>query len=157
VLAWLAALLVIAWQWHLFEQQVVRDVTNFSPRHYDQAAYLVLAYHCYDLIQQHGLAEGVARSLWIPSANGPGLYVTGGVFMSIFGPSRLAGLAVNFVFFAALQIALMATLRWWTRRWSVAFFGQGLLLCALLPHYGVGGWNSFKGDVAAFCLFGMFL
>ena len=157
VVAWLAVAALIACQWHYFEHQAVRDVTTFSPRHYDQSVTLVQAYENYDRIERHGLVSGIAKALWMPTATGVGLPATGAVFMSFFGPSRLVALSVNFVFFAMLQCVLVATLRWWTKRWGVAFFGLGLLLCTLVPHYAVGGWIGFKVDFTAFCLFGIFV
>jgi hypothetical protein len=157
VVAWLAVAAIVACQWHYFELQAVRDVTPFAPRHYDQSLTLFRAYEDYDQIERHGLVRGIIDALWVPTASSVGLPVTGAVFMSFFGPSRLAALSVNFVFFALLQCVLVATLRWWTKRWSIAFFGLGLLLCTLVPHYAIGGWTGFKVDFSGFCLFGIFV
>src|SRR5690348_2934326 len=74
------------------------------------------------------------------------------------GASRLSALSLNFIYWAAFQLVLVATLRWLTGRWSATFMGWGLLLTTITPFFETGGsLFDFRLDFIAFCLFGIFL
>jgi hypothetical protein len=73
------------------------------------------------------------------------------------GPSRLSALTLNFGYFALLQVVLASTLFWFSRRWSVAFLGVGLLLTAATPFIPWGGMMDFRLDFITCCLYGMVL
>ena len=157
LLPWAFVGLLILFQWLLFVQFARREIIPFPPRHNDQTAYLSHSYQTYETILAHGLRQGVRLGLKAPLANGMLLHVQAAVLYLFFGAERLTALGLNFLYFAAFQGALVATVFWLTRRWSVAFFALGLLLVAQSPHAWIGGLADFRIDSIAFSLFGIFL
>src|SRR5262245_26454015 len=115
------------------------------------------SYETHERIRQRGLWGGLAYGLRMPTAKGPMMHVQAALLYLVLGPSRLSALTLNFLYFALLQCALVATARWYSGRWSVALFALGLLLAARAPFYPAGGLVDFRIDFIASCLFGTFL
>jgi hypothetical protein len=156
-LPWLGLALLLAVQYGLFRQYAQREVTWMYPYGYDQAVYLGRSYVIYEGILQKGLVDGVWTPLQSPLPNGLIFETEASLLYLVLGPSRLTALTLNFLHFALFQVALATTLRWYTRRWSAAFLGLGLLLAAGTPFSVNAGMQDFRLDFAAFCLYGVFL
>ncbi len=156
LLPWLGLALLLAVQYGLFRQFVLREVAWCYPRAYDQTVYLRLAYECYEQVLRDGPWRAVLAALRQPVANGLVFEAEAGLLCAVLGPSRLTALTLNFAHFALLQVALAATLRRRTGRWAPAFLGVGLLLTVPLPFGILGGMAYFGRDFAAFCLYGVF-
>src|SRR5262245_49244989 len=157
LLAWGAFATLLLFQWALFRQYVEREIASFVPRGFDQATYLEESYRTYEAMLSKGFFRGIQYGLHRPFANGLLLHVQAAVLYLLFGPTRLAALSLNFFYFAAFQASLLAVLYRLTRRWTVAFFGLGMLLAALTPHGLTGGLMDFRIDFIAFSLFGLLL
>jgi hypothetical protein len=141
----------------MFRQAVERDVTWFAPLNFDQSTYLWSTYEAHDVLVTQGLLAAAKQAAKAPQTTGMLLPWAGTALFTFLGPNRLAALTLNFLFFAAFQVALVATLRWASGRWGAAFFGVGLLLTALTPYMWAGGLNDFRLDFIAFCLYGIVL
>ena len=141
----------------LFRGFVAREIAPEPPRNNDQSVYLQEAYR----IHRQASDEGVGRALRAAAErSGPtGLLfpIEGAVVCLVAGPSRVSALTVNFLLFALLQIAVFAALVSTFRRFSFAAFGLGLLLLARSPFFWAGGLTDFRIDLAACCLYGVFL
>jgi hypothetical protein len=141
----------------LFHQSVRRNLSWFSPLGFDQTYYLWTSYQTHEFMQAHEPADSVVAAVKQNQIQGSLLQWMAGALFLMTGPTRIAALALNFLFFAALQLTLVATLRWATGRWSGALFGLGLLLTAATPYAPCGGLTDFRLDFIAFCLYGIFL
>jgi hypothetical protein len=141
----------------LFRGFVAREIAPQPPSHHDQSVYLREAYR----IQRQASDEGVGTALRAAAGrsgpNGLLFPIEGAVLCLVAGPSRVNALTVNFLFFALLQVAVFATLVSIFRRFSFAAFGLGLLLLTRSPFYWAGGLADFRIDLAACCLYGVFL
>jgi hypothetical protein len=99
---------------------------------------------------------GVNYGLSVPAMpTGSLLHILAPLLFMVTGPSRMAALSINFIFYALFQCGLAGTVSWYTRRWSAAFFALGLLLTALAPFFYAGGLFDFRLDFGGFCLFGL--
>lgn len=141
----------------LFGGFVAREIAPQPPRHHDQSVYLREAYR----IHRQPLDEGVGTALRAAGErSGPtGLLfpIEGAVLCLVAGPTRVSALTVNFLLFALLEIAVFAALLSTFRRFSFAAFGLGLLLLTRSPFFWAGGLTDFRIDLAACCLYGVFL
>ena len=156
-LAWGFVALLILVQACLLRQYAVREVVWFPPCHHDQAVYLGHSFRVYDAMLAQGFFGGLRYGLRMPIATGLLQHVQAPLLYLLFGPSRLAALALVFLYFAVFQVVLVATLYWMSGRWSVALYGLGLLLTANAPHFWAGGLTDFRIDFIAACLFGVLL
>ncbi len=154
---WLLLTGLLLVQFLLFRQFVEREIAWMMPRSFDQSAYLLHSYQTYEVMVERGLWKGLETGLRQPVPNGLLLHVQGALMHFLFGPSRMSALSLNFVYYALLQLAVVAVLHWTTRRWSVAFLGLGLLLAALSPFGPCGGMDDFRIDFIAFCLYGVWM
>ncbi len=157
IAAWLGMAFLVVLQYGLFRQHALREVVWAHPTKHDQVAYLAASYETYERILTEGVGPGVRKGLNLPVDTSVLLHVQGGLLYLVLGPSRLSALTLNFIYFALLEMTLLATLYWYARRWSLAFLGIGLLLAAATPFFWAGGMMDFRIDFAAFCLFGIFL
>jgi hypothetical protein len=154
---WLLVGLLLVLEYGLFRQYAEREVVWGYPGGYDQTSYLVLSYQTFEQIRDQGLRQGLRSGILRPIANGMMLHVQGSVLYLLLGPSRLSALTLNFLYFALLQVVLVATVRWYAGRWSAALFALGLLLATATPFYPAGGLMDFRIDFIAGCLFGVFI
>ena len=154
---WAALLVHLALQWWMIRAHILRDVSPYYPQNDDQLQYLAFAYRTHEALRSRGLAAGISELFAQPLATGFLLPLEAAVAFCLTGPARLAVLSVNFAHFAALQLGFAALLRRWTRSWAVAFAGLGLLHAAASPYYWAGGLADFRFDLAALCLFGLFI
>lgn len=162
--AWGFILVLLAVQFGLWRQFCLREVTWAYPSNFDQLAYLEQSYQTYDRILQHGLVTGLEEGMGMKfghlpmNAAGATLHLQAALLYLVAGPSRLAALSLNFIYWAAFQLALVGTLRWLTGRWGATFLGLGLLLTLISPFFPTGGsLFDFRLDFIAFCLFGIFI
>jgi hypothetical protein len=149
--------LAILVQFYMFRHRVQRSAALVIPTGYDQAVYLAHSYRVYEVMVERGVAEGLRFGANLPVANGLFLHLHAAVIFLLLGPSRQSALLVNFLWFAAFQVALLATLQRRSGRWSVALYGVGLLLAVGVPFSLNGGMTDFRIDFVAFNLFGIFL
>lgn len=153
----LALAVLLGAEFLLFSLHVAREIAPQPPRYHDQAVYLREAYR----IQVQASAEGLGPALGAAAAraapNGLLFPIEGAALCLVAGPSRASALTVNFLLFALLQLALAGALLSTFRRFSFAVFGLGLLLLARSPFFWAGGLFDFRIDLAAFCLYGVFL
>ncbi|HZU36936.1 MAG TPA: hypothetical protein VFA18_13540, partial [Gemmataceae bacterium] len=123
-LAWAAIVLLLLVQFGMFRQFALREVVWSYPAYNDQLAYLEQSYQTYEKILDHGLIDGVLEGMGIHfghlrmNAAGATLHVQAAVLYLLTGPSRMSALTLNFLYFAMLQVVLVATVRWLTGRWS---------------------------------------
>jgi hypothetical protein len=156
-LGWLVVAALLLLQWGLFREFARREVVWAFPTGFDQSVYLVAAYETYEHVLARGPLVGFRDALRRQAPAGLLLPIQAAGFFRLLGPSRLSALTLNFATFALLQLALVGTLRRLSGRWSVAFVGLGLLLCAGSPYFAAGGLFDFRMDFAALCLFGVVL
>jgi hypothetical protein len=157
LVAWLAVGLLLVLQYALFRESAQREVVWAYPQCFDQIVFLTRSYEIHEQILENGLVPGLLYGVKTPNANGIMLPVQGGLMHVLLGPSRLSALTLNFVYYALLQCVLFGTVRWYSRRWSVAFVALGLLLAIATPFGLAGGLMDFRTDFIAFCLFGVFV
>jgi hypothetical protein len=155
--AWATVALLVACQWLLFRSYVEREVAWAYPAYFDQVAPLSRSYEILERIRSEGLIAGLREGARMTGASGSLLPLQAAVFHRLFGPSRLSALSINLVHLVVFQVALVGTLMWLTGRWSVAFMGLGLLLCAGSPFLSMGGLADLRMDSAAASLMGLFL
>ena len=157
LLAWGLVVGLLVLQFVLFRRHAVREVVWAYPDHYDQAFYLHQAYTLYERMQAVGSWQALVEHVTAPRPQGVLFTVPAALLFLLTGPSRLASLTASFAHFALFQATLFATLRWLTRRWSIALLGLGLLLAAVTPFLANGGLLDYRIDFAACCLFGVVL
>jgi hypothetical protein len=155
-LGWAAVAALLLFQYGLFRQFAQREVVWAYPFNYDQIVFLGQSYDTYEQVLARGVYDGLKYGFYLRTPNGALLHLQAALLFLLLGASRLSALTLNFLYFALLQAALAGTLRWLTRRWSVALLGVGLLLAALTPFSYAGGVMDFRIDFIAFCLFGVF-
>ena len=162
-LGWGFVLLVLLAQFGLFRQFALREVVWSYPANFDQLAYLEQSYQTYERILDHGLIGGLQEGMGLHfghlplNAAGATLHLQAAVFYLMTGPSRLAALSINFIYFAIFQLALVWAVRWLSGRWSAGLLAVGLLLTTLTPFFFAGGLFDFRLDFIAFCLYGTFI
>ncbi len=156
ILGWAAVAALLLLQYGLFRQYAQREVVWAYPFNYDQIVFLGQSYDTYEQILNRGAYDGLKYGFYLRTPNGALLHLQAALLFLLLGAGRLSALTLNFLYFALLQAALAGTLRWLTRRWSVALLGVGLLLAALTPFSYTGGVMDFRIDFIAFCLFGIF-
>lgn len=152
---WVLVVVLILLEWGLFRQFVLREIAWGFPRFYDQALYLGQSYTAFARIMNDGLGAGLLKLLAAQQPNGILLQALASFAYLFLGASRLSALTLNFAYFAALQCALVGTIRWLTGRWSLALISMGLLMMARSPFNIAGGLADFRIDFAVMCLFGM--
>jgi hypothetical protein len=148
---------ILAAEYRLFRSAAKRDITWTYPANHDQAAYLARSYEAYEDCRQSGLGAGLSRALWQPSPNGVLLHVEAAAWFSLFGPSRLAALALNCVHFGLFQVALAGTIWWVTRQVGAALFALGWLISAATSYVYIGAIMDYRLDFIAYCDFGIFV
>jgi len=186
LLAWLLVVVLLLAQWGVFRQFALREVVWSYPPNHDQLSYLDQSYAAYERILQDP-SKGLEETAWFrpppryrapldsvvlprqewrsqsdwqrAKATGMMLPVQASLLFCLAGPSRLAALSLNFLYFALLQVLLVATVKWLTGRWSLALLALGLLLLAKTPFppFWAGGLFDFRLDFIGFCLYGVFL
>jgi hypothetical protein len=154
---WLSVALVIAIQWQLFSRFVTREIAWAYPAYFDQVATLARTYETCEHVKIEGYLAGLRYGLGRSGASSTLFPLQAALLCRALGPSRQSALDLNFLYVAALQATLVATLLWLTRRWSFAFLGLGLLLTANSPFLPVGGLADLRMDMAAASLMGIFL
>jgi hypothetical protein len=161
--AWLCVIALFLAQFGLWRQFALREVVWAYPPYFDQLAYLEQSYQTYERILDHGLIRGLEEGMGLKfghlplNAAGATLHLQAAVLYLMTGPSRLSAISLNFIYWTAFQLVLVATLRWLTGRWSAVFLGLGLLFATITPFYFAGGLFDFRLDFIAFCLFGVFI
>ena len=163
-IGWLFVIALLLAQFGLWRQFVLREVAWAYPTNFDQLAYLEQSYQTYERILSHGLVTGLEEGMGLRfghlpmNAAGATLHLQAAVLYLMMGASRLSALSLNFLYWAAFQLVLIATLRWLTARWDATFLGLGLLLTTITPFFATGGsLFDFRLDFIAFCLFGIFV
>lgn len=183
---WLGWAAVAAWlliQCALFRQYAQREIVWSYPPYHDQLQYLGSSYDTFERILDRGWHAGIAEAtgfrhapaahpeanvVFLPphqptdpspplSPNGAIMPIQAAMLFLLTGASRLNALMLNFGYFALFECVLVATLRWLTGRWSVAFIALGFLLTCPSQFDGTGGIIDFRLDFSATCLFGIFL
>jgi hypothetical protein len=141
----------------LFRRFVAREIAPQPPRYHDQSVYLQEAYRIYRQASEEGGGTALRAAVERSGPTGLLFPIEGAVLCLVAGPSRVSALTVNFLLFALLQIAVFAALVSTFRRFSFAAFGLGLLLLTRSPFFWAGGLTDFRFDLAACCLYGVFL
>jgi hypothetical protein len=148
---------LISVEFVLFRGFVAREIAPQPPSHHDQSVYLREAYRIHRQASDEGVGTALRAAAERSGPNGLLFPIEGAVLCLVAGPSRVSALTANFLFFALLQIAVFATLVSTFRRFSFAAFGLGLLLLTRSPFFWAGGLADFRIDLAACCLYGVFL
>ena len=147
--------MVLVFEALLFWSFYNREVAWYPPMNFDQTAYLTEAYRLQERILGHGLGEIWQVVKNRSHANGLLLPIEGALFGVAFGGARWPQLAVNFVFFSALQVfAFYAVQKVWGRRVH-GYTVVGLILCQATAWLPWGGLFDFRIDFSAYCLYGI--
>jgi hypothetical protein len=142
-------------QYGLFRQYALREIVWAYPFGHDQTYYLSISYDTYEHILAQGLPAGLRYGVGLHPPTGLLLHLEAAVLYLFVGAGRLGALTVHFLHFAALQVAVVTTALWLSRRLSVALIAWGLLLCACSPYLSLGGLTDFRIDFPAACAFGV--
>ena len=154
---WFLVIVLLVCEYGLFRQHVLREVAWAYPANFDQASYLFQAYGDYEKIVTKGLLPGLESGLLAPAPTGIMLQTQAALLFLMLGPTRLSALTLSFLYFALLQCVLVHTLRWFTKQWSVALIGLGLLLVSTSRFFWAGGLVDFRIDSIASSLYGVTL
>ncbi len=128
------------------------------PRWFDQLQYLREAYRGYEQLQAAGFSAAAGEIVAHPAAQGS---LHGLLFLAsacLFGPSRMAALAVNMAAFLLLQGATYAAVRWMSRSTSCAWASVAFLIALQFPwSQAPGSMVDFRLDWIGACAFGIAL
>lgn len=133
-----------------------RDIAPYVPRSHDQIQYLTESYRSYDQIRERGWIDGLSWSLHLPRAQGWLLQTQATVLFGLIGPSRLAALDLNLVYYL-LFFGVTAEAARRTLSLPAALVAMGLLASALTLTRIGGGLFDFRLDFVAMCLWGSLL
>lgn len=148
--------LIFIGEWLLFNRYVARNITHFYPTSFDQASYLPVLYLYFENIKQFGFIKGLSQS---PSLATGILFPMQSVLAFIFlGASRHSVLFVNFLYFIALQVVSIFTIKSISSKNHFVYAFLGMLLAVNTPFliYG-GGMFDVRMDFMTFCLYGIFM
>ena len=157
VLPWL---ILGAWflvQFCLFYQYLQREILWAFPGHWDQVRYLQESHDLYRNMAANGLLHGLLHAFLAPTPTGNLLCTEAAVLYLFLGTSRLTALLVLFAYWILFQSVAVDTVRWLSRRWSLAVVGLALLLLAASPFRREGSLLVFQIDFADYCTFGILL
>jgi hypothetical protein len=141
----------------LFAAYVRREVAWAYAPNYDQTALLQLTYKTYEQIRRDGPWAALTHALRTLPPTGATLHLEAAFLFVLTGPSRLAALGVNWLHFAALQVAVVAAVRSRAGGRRLPALALGLVWCLATPFYYAGGLDDFRFDFAGWCLYGTFL
>lgn len=147
--------IVLAFEALLLWSFYCREIAWYPPLHSDQLAYLEEAYRLRERILEHGLGDLLRVSWYKGHVSGLLLPIEGALSGLLLGGTRWPQLAVNFVFFSALQVFAFYTAR---NVWERRVFGYallGLILCQATAWLPFGGMFDFRMDFSAYCLYGI--
>jgi len=147
--------IVLAFEALIFWSFYWREIAWYPPLNFDQLTYLEEAYRLRDRILEHGLGDLFRVSWYKGHYNGLVLPIEGAFSGLLLSGARWPQLAVNFVFFGALQVFAFYTAR---DVWGRRVFGYatiGLILCQATAWLPWGGLFDFRLDFAAYCLYGI--
>jgi hypothetical protein len=149
--------LVFIFETLLFWTVYNREVAWYPPANFDQASYLISTYRLQEDILTHGVGK-FWKEFWSPGhAQGVALPMEGALSGLIIGGARFPQLCVNWIFFLILQAVVFYAAR---DRWGSRFYGYialGLVLCEATAWSGAGGVFDFRIDLAAYCLYGIWV
>jgi len=157
LIGWGLLSLLVCAHWLLFAQYVRREIAGSYARHFDQTTLLHLAYGTYEGIRRDGPVAELPQALRRLPPIGATLHLEAAFLFLLTRPSRLAALAVNWMHFVLLQVAVIATLRARVRGWALPALALGLLWSLATTFFWAGGLDDFRLDFAACCLYGTFL
>lgn len=146
--------LLFALEAWLFIGYAHREILWHQPEFYDQAIYLISSYEVESGLRAGNLQavlEGLTRQ--IDSA----LPLEGAGLALVLGGSRLPRLVVNLVLLCVAQLVVMRTVRLLTGHSLYGFAAVGLLLSQAFLFQPAGGLFDFRFDLAAACLYGIWL
>ena len=147
--------IVLAFEALLLWSFYCREIAWYPPLNFDQLAYLEEAYRLRERILEHGLGDLLRVSWYKGHVSGLLLPIEGALSGLLLGGARWPQLAVNFVFFGALQVFAFYTAR---NVWDRRVFGYavvGLILCQGTAWLPWGGLFDFRMDFSAYCLYGI--
>jgi hypothetical protein len=147
--------LVLAFEALLCSSFYSREIARYPPSGFDQATFLTEAYHLEENIISHGLGAVWKAVTSKGHPNGLLLPVEGALSGLVIGGARWPQLAVNFVFFGALQIFAFYTA---CKMWGHRVYGYavvGFILCQATAWFQWGGLFDFRMDFSAYCLYGI--
>jgi hypothetical protein len=158
---WLVFAALLAVQFLLFRSFALREITWSYPQNFDQAVFLDHSYETYDRMIHHGALAGLLHGAGFRGGaalpNGALIHLQAALLFHILGPTRLAALSLNFLYFALFQLVLVQTMRRMSGNWARAFISLALLLTAGTTLQDTGGMMDFRIDFIPFCLFGIFI
>lgn len=155
--AWLIFGLLLVAQWLLFKQYVERELAWAYPTSWDQVGYLQATYHIYDSMLKEGPSRGLRAAIAAGSPTGILLQVQTAVLFLFTGANRISALGVTFAYFALAQTLFFSTIRRLSGRWTLAFLGLAVMMCAETTHFYAGGLDDFRLDSAACSLYGIII
>ncbi len=144
-------------QFCLYYQFLHREILWAFPGHWDQVRYLQESQDAFQKILTEPLVRGLWHAFASPTPTGNLLCIEAAVLYLFLGTSRLTALLVLFAHTILFQIIAVTTIRWLSKRWSVAAIGLALLLLAATQFRVEGSLATFQIDFAAYCTFGILI
>ncbi|HWA24529.1 MAG TPA: hypothetical protein VG734_02560 [Lacunisphaera sp.] len=154
---WVAAVLLLAAEFMIFDRATSRHHARYYPRWNDQIQYLSESYRGYEDAKAHGFVHGLQATLTNPVPQGT-LHDVAALFVFTVagGPSRSAALSLNMLAFLAWQAALLFAFTRASGSWTVGWMAFGLLPCLYWPWSAeAGSAVDFRLDHSAMCLLGL--
>jgi hypothetical protein len=143
----------------LFLHGLATQVAPYSPRYFDQLSGYFALYRSHAVLTDptQGVAQRLAAAapLLLDQRGWSVPLVATGLGL-VFGASRLAFAATNYVFLAAIVAALAAALSHRFGVWAAAA-GIGLLLTSRSLYLVTGGLHDLRMDLAGLATFGIFV
>lgn len=152
---WTCFSLLILLEYCLFRNYVLREIANYYPTNFDQAAYLPITYKLYEDILTYGI-----KPIWMWADNLNGFTtllfpVQAALSYLFFGASRITALSINFGFFVLLQGFTLKVIKDISYNHYIAFLILGLLLLTNTIYGDSGSIVDFRMDFIALCLYGI--
>lgn len=152
-LFWCFILGIILIEYLLFRTYALREIVEYYPADFDQSMYLLQSYKLYETLLNHQLTYPIMVGYFIPASILCSFQSA--LFFLFFGASRFSALLLNFIYFAALQLFFINTVKKLTHNNGIALLCFALLLLIETPLHGIGGILDARIDFMTFCLYGI--
>src|SRR5579871_3989538 len=154
-LPWVLLACLFVAEFCLFYQYLNREILWAFPGHWDQTRYLQESQSALQYLVNDGLVHGLVHAVSTQTPTGNILGVEAAVLYLFLGPTRLTALLVLFAHWILFQLVAVMTIRWLSKRWSVASIGLALLLLTASQFRVEGSLMVFQIDFPAYCTFGV--
>lgn len=153
---WIILSILLLIEFLSFHTMVQRDIAGLYPLNVDQQMYLMHSYESFEAIRQHGISTALLQALFTTGKpTGVLLQAEAAFAYTLFGANRSTALSLLFLHFALLQVVIFQVFRRISGRNAGGYLAVTLLLFSVSRHFYAGGFNDFRLDFAASCLYGV--